>query len=203
MTAVSILLSKGVPMADLEDPSPKTDQDAPGEANVAAMYEEIRRLARGFMRSERADHTLAPTALANEAWLRLFGTTTPTFDDGGAFLAAAVTTLRRILVEHGRRRLRQKRGGNRMRADSDTDQIEAPLADERLLALDEALARLSEFDAAKGKLVELRFFGGLSVDEAAVVLGMSPRTAARDWRLARAFLRTQLDAGGLTDELDA
>lgn len=189
-------------MADLENPLPKSDADG-GEASVGAMYEEIRRLARRFMRSERADHTLAPTALANEAWLRLFGTTTPRFDDGGLFLAAAVTTLRRILVEHGRRRLRHKRGGDRARVDIDTDQLAAPLPDERLVALDEALARLSAFDAAKGQLVELRFFGGLSVDEAAVVLGISPRTAARDWRLARAFLRMQLDVGGIADDLDA
>ncbi len=172
------------------------------EPAVAAMYEEIRRLARGFMRSERDDHTLQPTALANEAWLRLFGTKTPTFDVDGAFLAAAVTTLRRILVEHGRRRLRKKRGGEVARADVDADQLPAPVADEHILALDEALDRLAKFDPAKSKLVELRFFGGLSVDEAAQVLGSSPRTAARDWRLARAFLRAELGGEVVDDGVD-
>jgi RNA polymerase sigma factor (TIGR02999 family) len=170
---------------------------------IAALYDEVRRLARSFMRSERSDHTLQPTALANEAWLRLFGTTTPTFDTGGAFLAAAVTTLRRILVEHGRRRGRKKRGGDRQRAEVDADQLPSPQADDRILALDEALQRLEAFDPGKSRLVELRFFGGLSVDEAAAVLGLSPRTAARDWRVARAFLQAELGAEAVDDDLDA
>jgi RNA polymerase sigma-70 factor (ECF subfamily) len=194
-----------VPMPDLSH----LLQHAPDDASLAdalaigAAYDEIRRLARSFMRNERADHTLAPTALANEAYLRLFGAEPQAFRDDGAFLAAAVTTLRRILVEHSRRRARQKRGGSARRADVDTEQLPAPAADERLIALDAALERLAAFDASKAKLVELRFFGGLSVDEAARVLAVSPRTAARDWRVARAFLRSELDGQEGTDDLDA
>ena len=169
---------------------------------VAALYEEIRRLARTFMRSERANHTLPPTAVANEAYLRLFGGQPVQFATSSEFLAAAVTTLRRVLVEHGRKRARHKRGGGKSHETLQPEQLAAPLADERLLALDEALGRLAAFDPDKARLVELRFFGGLSVDEAAAVLGQSPRTTAREWRVARAFLRTELDAPESTDGVD-
>jgi len=160
---------------------------------IAALYEEIRRLARTFMRSERSNHTLPPTAVANEAYLRLFRGNPPQFASSSEFLAAAVTTLRRVLVEHGRKRARYKRGGGRLQEPLQLEQLAAPVADERLVALDEALERLAAFDPGKARLVELRFFGGLSVDEAAAVLGQSPRTTAREWRVARAFLRTELD----------
>ena len=179
-----------------------TDPAASPEAAAAALYDEIRRLARGCLRGERSQHTLPPTALANEAWLRLFGAEAPQFASSGEFLAAAITTLRRLLVEHGRKRARLKRGGGRVHAPLQPDHVAAPLADERLLALDEALRQLAAFDPGKAKLVELRFFGGLSVDEAAAVLGLSPRTAARDWRVARAFLRSQLQAEGAPGDLD-
>ena len=179
------------------DPSAAADEHA-----VPALYDEIRRLARTFLRGERSNHTLPPTALANEAWLRLFGGTPPQFATSGEFLAAAITTLRRVLVEHGRKRARLKRGGDRVHEPLQPEQVAAPLADERLLAVDEALQRLAAFDPGKAKLVELRFFGGLSVDEAATVLGQSPRTTARDWRVARAFLRSQLLDEGGTRELD-
>ena len=179
------------------------DGGAPGdEAAIGALYDEIRRLARTFMRSERASHTLPPTAVANEAYLRLFGNRMPEFATSAEFLAAAVTTLRRVLVEHGRARARQKRGGGRAPSTLQPDQVAAPAADERLLALDEALAALAQFDPAKARLVELRFFGGLSVDEAASVLGQSPRTTAREWRVARAFLQSRLGADGGSGELD-
>jgi DNA-directed RNA polymerase specialized sigma24 family protein len=147
----------------------------------SALYGEIRRLARTFLRGERRNHTLPPTALANEAWLRLFGANPPPFASSGEFLAAAITTLRRVLVEYGRKRARLKRGGDRVH---------------------EPLQQLAVFDPGKARLVELRFFGGLSVDEAATVLGQSPRTTARDWRVARAFLRSQLQGEGGTRELD-
>jgi len=157
----------------------------PDAASIAALYEEVRRLARGLVRGERAGHTLAATALANEAWLRLCGCA-PTRANGPQFFAAAATTLRRMLVEHGRKRARQPRGA---------------AADGRLLALDRALERLASFDLAKATLVELRFFAGLSVDETARVLGVSERTAAREWRVARAYLLAALGVGG--DDLDA
>ncbi|MBL9076140.1 MAG: RNA polymerase subunit sigma-70 [Planctomycetes bacterium] len=183
---------------------PDTNRQEPSDAlTIGALYDEIRRLARSQMRRERPDHTLPPTALANEAYLRLFGSAPPNFTSGAEFLAAAVTTLRRILVEHGRRRLRQKRGGGAARAAIDTDELPAAATDDRVLALDEALQRLAEFDPGKARLVELRFFGGLSVDEAATVLDVSPRTAARDWRVARAFLRNELGAEAVGDDVDA
>ena len=177
--------------------------DLPDALTIGALYDEIRRLARSQMRRERPDHTLPPTALANEAYLRLFGASEPQFRNGGEFLAAAVTTLRRLLVEHGRRRRRQKRGGGVAHVALEADALPAAAADERLLALDEALQRLAAFDPGKARLVELRFFGGLGVDEAAAVLGVSPRTAARDWRVARAFLRAELGAEAAGDDLDA
>ncbi|HEX5051723.1 MAG TPA: ECF-type sigma factor [Planctomycetota bacterium] len=180
-----------------------TGASPPDEIAIGALYDEIRRLARSLMRHERPDHTLAPTALANEAYLRLFGASQPGFANGAEFFGAAVTALRRILVEHGRRRSRQKRGGSRGRADVETDLLPAPAADDRLLALDEALQRLAVFDPGKARLVELRFFGGLTVDEAASLLGQSPRTVAREWRVARAFLRAELQEGGEADDLDA
>jgi|KBSSwiStaDraftv2_1062776.scaffolds.fasta_scaffold457510_2 RNA polymerase sigma factor (TIGR02999 family) len=174
----------------------------PDEAAIAALYDEVRRLARGLMRGERANHTLAPTALANEAWLRLFGCA-PTFANGPQFFAAAATTLRRVLVEHGRRRAQLKRGGRFARCEVELDAVVAPAAaaaDARLLELDAALERLASFDLAKAKLVELRFFAGLSVEETARVLGVSERTAAREWRVARAYLLATLGGG---DDLDA
>lgn len=187
-------------------PQPPDPDDArasaPLPADTAALYGEVRRLARACMRSERRDHTLPPTAVANEAWLRLFGGALPAFASEAEFLAAAVTALRRVLVEHGRRRSRWKRGGGLQREELPADLAAAPVADERVLAVDEALARLAQVDPAKARLVELRFFGGLSVDEAAAVLGLSPRTAARDWRVARAFLRAELADEGHTDDLD-
>jgi RNA polymerase sigma factor (TIGR02999 family) len=172
------------------------------EAAVAALYAEIRRLARTFMRGERRNHTLPPTAVANEAYLRLFGREPVQFATSDEFLAAAVTTLRRVLVEHGRARARQKRGGGKAPVSLEPDQVAAPVADERLLALDEALRDLASFDPGKARLVELRFFGGMSVDEAAAVLDQSARTTARDWRVARAFLRSRLHAEGYGRVLD-
>lgn len=193
-----------VAMSDLNRLLQQTTPDMPADAaTVAALYDEVRRLARRWMRGERDDHTLQPTALANEAWLRLFGGQGATFANGDEFLAAVVTTLRRVLVEHARARGRLKRGGGRGKAELDVEQFVAPLPDERLVALDEALQRLHAFDPGKSRLVELRFFAGLSVDEAARVLGLSPRTAARDWRVARAFLRAELGVEADRDDVDA
>lgn len=187
-----------------QDPQQQTAPEVlPDGTTIGALYDEIRRLARGLMRNERRDHTLPPTALANEAYLRLFGAARPDFASGPEFLAAAVTTLRRILVEHARRRQRHKRGGGIAHEAIDADQLPAVAANERLLPLDDALRRLAELDPGKARLVELRFFGGLSVDEAAAVMGSSPRTAARDWRLARAFLRADLAGELPADDLDS
>lgn len=196
-----LAVSPPTPMADTPPTQPRAAGEQPDGTAIVALYDEIRRLARSLMRKERADHTLAPTALANEAYLRLFGSRAPTFANDGQFLAAAITTLRCVLVDHQRRRQRQKRGSGRVRRGDDLEQLPASLVDDRVLALEEALQRLAAFDPTKARLVELRFYGGLSVDEAARVLEVSPRTAARDWRVARAFLRTELQGKG-DDGLD-
>jgi RNA polymerase sigma-70 factor, ECF subfamily len=172
------------------------------EPAIGALYDELRRLARTCMRGERSDHTLPPTALANEAWLRLAHSNATDFADAGEFFAAAATTLRRILVEHGRRRSRQKRGGNQHRIDLPPEELAAPERDEQLLALDTALVRLAAVAPMKARLVELRFFAGLSVAEAANLLGLSERTVARDWRVARAFLHAELQGGNHAELLD-
>jgi RNA polymerase sigma factor (TIGR02999 family) len=170
------------------------------DAAVGALYDELRRLARGWMRGERPDHTLVPTALANEAWLRL-GSGNAKFATPAEFFAAASQALRRILIEHSRRRAAQKRGGDRGR-DAGSEELAAPERAAHLLALDGALERLTALDPMKARLVELRFYGGLAVPEVARLLGMSERTVAREWRVARAFLGAELQEGGGGPGLD-
>lgn len=162
---------------------------------LAAVYEELRRLASARLARESPDHTLQPTALVHEAYLRLVG-------DGGAdwrnrahFFAAAAEAMRRILVESARRKARLKRGGDRQRVALEHADAAAPEESLDLLALDEALGRLAERDAEKAELVKLRFFAGLSVQEAADVLGISRATADRHWAYARAWLYDEIRKG--------
>ena len=163
------------------------------EELAALLYGELREIARREMADERADHTLQPTALVHEAYLRLFGGENPSFENREQFFAAAATTIRRVLVDHARQRAREKRGGDRNRLPLEDVQPEAPIAPEGLLALDEALARLARFDPLKARIVELRFFAGMKVEELARVLGTSESTIRREWRAARAWLRGELD----------
>lgn len=166
-----------------------------GRDLAAAVYADFRRLARHHLRGERVDHTLQPTALANEVYLRMFGAPFPSVGSRAEFFAAAARTIRRILIEHARARARQKRGGGKQRvelATGDHPVAALPLADDRLIALDEALARLSAVDADKARIVELRFFGGFSVAEVAELTEASERTVAREWRVARAFLEGEI-----------
>jgi RNA polymerase sigma factor (TIGR02999 family) len=157
------------------------------------LYAELGDLARREMRGERADHTLEPTALVHELYLRLLAEDAPTFENRAHFFASAAVAIRRLLIEHARARSRHKRGGARDRERVPLDQQPAPPAsDERLLSLHEALEKLAEFDPQKARLVELRFFAGCTVQEAAQVLGVSESTVAREWRLARAWLAAQL-----------
>lgn len=158
----------------------------------ALLYDELHELARREMAHERAGHTLQPTALVNEAYLRLVGAAANTFADRDTFFAAAATAIRRVLVEHARRRTRDKRGGQRQRVPLEDAELAQPLADADLLALDEALSHLAELDPAKARLVELRFFGGLSLPELGKALGRSVSSVQREWRLARAWLRAHL-----------
>jgi RNA polymerase sigma factor (TIGR02999 family) len=163
---------------------------------AAAVYGDLRRLARQCLRGERADHTLQPTALANEVYLRLFGAPFPSVGSRAEFFAAAAQTIRRILIEHARGRAAAKRGGGRRRIDldpgADDTALAMPVPDDRLLELHAALNKLAEFDPDKARIVELRFFGGFSVAEVAALFGASERTIAREWRIARAFLESEL-----------
>jgi RNA polymerase sigma factor (TIGR02999 family) len=160
------------------------------------VYDELRRLARHRLAREAPGQTLNATALVHEAYLRLVGKNPEQPWDGrGHFFAAAAESMRRILVENARRKRRAKHGGDLARQDLEPDRIVAPEVPNELLAVDEALDRLAEVDAAAAKLVELRYFAGLSIPQAADVLGMSPRSADRLWAYARAWLRRELRPG--------
>lgn len=152
-----------------------------------AVYEELRRIADAVMAGERCGHTLEPTALTNEVWLRIRGSRNADSLNRGAFLGLAAQAMRRILTEHARRRSASKRGGGLRRTTLAGRTIEAAPED---LALDmeSALNQLEGTDSELARLVELRFYGGLSTEEIAEALGTSPRTVKRRWRFARAWL---------------
>lgn len=156
------------------------------------VYAELRMLAAAKLAQEKPGQTLDATALVHEAYLRLVGD--QQFDGRGHFFAAAAEAIRRILVEQARRRQAAKRGGARRREELDPDRIAAPAPDDELLALHEALERLAENHPEKAELVKLRYFGGLTADQAAAALGLSPSTADRHWAYARAWLRRSLAA---------
>lgn len=155
---------------------------------LAPMVEqELRRLASIYLSREQPGHTLQPTALINEAYLRLLEWNRVEWQDRAHFLAVAAKMMRRILVNHAVARDRQKRGGEAVLVSlAEADGV--PERTENLIALDEALTTLTQMDERKGRLVELRFFGGLTAEEAAEVLGISLRTVHREWDLARAWL---------------
>ena len=157
------------------------------------VYGELRQLAASRLGHETPGKTLQPTALVHEAYLRLVGEEERLWDSRGHFFAAAAEAMRRILVEDARRKGSRKRGGDRARADFDVDQLPAPELREDLLALDEALDRLAVADPEAARLVNLRYFAGLTLGEAAEVLGISPRTADRLWAYSRAWLHQALE----------
>lgn len=166
-------------------------------------YGELRGMAQALMRRERAGHTLDPTALVHEAWLRLDAQRTAGFAHRAEFFGAAATTMRRILVDHARARTRLKRGGGGADGlERVLDGLVAGFEDRagELLTLDEALTELARIDARLARLVELRFFAGLEMHAVAALLSISPRQAARDWTHARAWLRHRLDGGQAEDE---
>jgi RNA polymerase sigma factor (TIGR02999 family) len=170
------------------------DSAAAGNRNAAAdllalVYDELRRLAAARLAAEPSGNTLQPTALVHEAYLRLIGTPEgEQWNHRGHFFAAAAEAMRRILVESARRRRSLKRGGGQVPQGFDDLQIAAPQPAEDLLALDEALDRLAELDPVKAELVKLRYFAGLTIDEAAESLTISPATAKRYWTYARTWL---------------
>ena len=157
------------------------------------LYRELRGLAVSAMRSERGDHTLQPTALVHEAFLRL-ADDTGSIENRRHFFGIAATAMRRILVEHARARHAVKRGGHAPRVSVDDVAVPAPTALDPvdLEALDAALTQLAALDARQARVVELRYFAGLTVEETADVLEASPRTVKRDWQMARAWLRREM-----------
>ncbi len=157
------------------------------------LYRELRVLAISAMRSERGNHTLQPTALIHEAFLRL-ADNTASIENRRHFFGIAATAMRRILVEHARARHAVKRGGHAPRVNIDDVAVAAPTALDPvdLEALDAALTQLATFDPRQARVVELRYFAGLTVEEAADVLDASPRTVKRDWQMARAWLRREM-----------
>lgn len=159
------------------------------------VYEELRRIARR-RRPAGPGATVTTTELVHEAYLRLFDQTHLDFNDRRHFFAVAAMAMRQIVVDRARRRAALKRGGGAVRVELDEARLAAPDPIEEILSLDEALRRLEEMDPRLARVVELRYFGGLSVEETAEVIGMDPRTIKRDWRKARALLQAMLGGGG-------
>jgi RNA polymerase sigma factor (TIGR02999 family) len=161
------------------------------DALMPLVYEELRRIANHFIRLERPDHTLQPTALVHEAYLRLIDQRTASYKSRIHFYSVAATVMRRIMVDHARRRNAEKRGGGRVVAlESGIEAVQQESED--VVRVDQALELLARIDPRQARVVELRFFGGLSNEETAAVLGISERTAKRDWAMARAWLHREL-----------
>ena len=156
------------------------------------VYEELRHLAHHFMEGQRPDHTLQTTALANEAYLRLADQTNPRWQNRAHFFAVAARAMRQIVVDYARSQRSQKRGGGALKVDLDEAALVSPAESKEIVDLHEALELLAAVDSRKAQVVELKYFGGLNYDEMAEVLKISPVTVRRDWRLAKAWLYTEL-----------
>jgi RNA polymerase sigma factor (TIGR02999 family) len=168
-------------------------EEQAGRDLLPIVYDELRRLAAQRLAHENPGQTLQATALVHEAYLRIVGPDGKRpWDSPGHFFAAAAEAMRRILVENARRKSRQKRGGDLERRELDPDAIAAPLAGDDLIALDEALEKLSRLDPPIAELVKLRYFADLTIPQAAEVLGISPRMADFHWKYAKAWLRDEL-----------
>ncbi len=167
------------------------DETAP-ERLLAVVYDELRRLAHGYMRNERADHTLQATALVHEAYLRLVDWENVTWQNRAHFFATAARVMRRILVDHARDRNAQKRGGGIRTIALDKAVSFGSNENIDIVSLDEALAELAGFDPQQAQIVELRFFAGLTIEETAHALKVSESTVKRDWQIAKAWLYNRL-----------
>lgn len=171
----------------------QSGQEGAAEALVPLVYAELHALAVHFMRGERDDHTLQPTVLVHDAYLRLVGQRDTSWQSRSHFFGIAAQAMRRILVDHARRTRAAKRdGGERVTLDESVADRSGRTVD--LIALDDALARLAALDPRQARVVELRYFSGLDIEQTATVLGISPATVKRDWTFARAFLQRELDA---------
>jgi RNA polymerase sigma factor (TIGR02999 family) len=181
VTRILLAIEKGDPSA--------------AEQLLPLVYDELRKLAAEKMANERPGHTLEATALVHEAYLRLMGKShDPHWSGRGHFFAAAAEAMRRILIDNARRKHALKRGGDAQRVDLDAIELASDPGSDKLLALEDALIRLTNKDSAKAELVKLRYFAGLTTQEAAAVLGISTATADRYWAYARAWLQVEISA---------
>src|SRR5436190_3085730 len=170
-----------------------------GDANAAdkllpLVYEELRKLAAHRMANEAANHTLQPTALVHEAWMRLVGNQNPKFANRAHFFAAAAEAMRRILIDNDRRKRALRHGGGQQRVEFEQAELASATDDDQLLAVNEALDKLAAQNKLEAELVKLRYFVGMTLEEAAEVLGISARTANNYWAHARAWLFRELKA---------
>lgn len=165
------------------------------EKLIPLVYDELKRLARSYMRREREEHTLQTTALVHEAYLKLVRQRRVNWQGRSHFFGIAAQLMRRILIDHARGHLREKRGGTQTVLPLSEALVFSPEHSEDLLKLDEALGRLAKLDPRQSRIVELRFFGGLSVEETAESLDVSPKTVKRDWAVAKAWLHGELRTG--------
>jgi RNA polymerase sigma-70 factor (ECF subfamily) len=178
-------------MEPSEPPSPAAPVHSASEL-LPVVYDELRRQARRYLRGERAGHTLNTTALVHEAYLRLVGLDRIRWQNRTHFLALATQAMRQILLNYARDRRALKRGGGERPATLDEEHLLTAAQADHLLAVDEALERLKQLSERQYRIVECRFFGGLSIEETAEVTGLSPATVKRDWNLARAWLNREL-----------
>jgi RNA polymerase sigma factor (TIGR02999 family) len=163
------------------------------ERLMPLVYEDLRDRAAAYLARERSDHTLQPTALVHEAFVRLVGQNSVDWQNRAHFLAVTARVMRQVLIDHARSRNAAKRGGKRITLSNDLVMDEPKNVD--VVALDAALVELEKLDERQARVVELRFFGGLSIEETSEVLGISPATVKREWRMARAWLHATLAAG--------
>jgi len=161
---------------------------------IQATYDQLRAMAAAHMRGERPDHTLTATALVHEVSLQLLNAQAVTASNHGQFLALAAKAMRNLLIDHARARGRQKRGGDMQPLTLDESLMACDQRSQELVDLDEALERLGQLDGRKSQVVELRYFGGLSIDETAEILNVSPATVKRDWEVAKAWLLRELQS---------
>ncbi|MBL9170804.1 MAG: sigma-70 family RNA polymerase sigma factor [Verrucomicrobiales bacterium] len=178
-------ISQRIGVMDSSDPKAAEDL-------LPLVYQELRRMAAQRLAGEQRQHTLQPTALVHEAWLRMCGSEQRQWNDRQHFFASAVEAMRRILVDAARRRLAAKRGGGADRVDADELEMAAPAPDEQLLVVNEALEKFARVDARKAELVKLRYFAGMSFEDAATTLGIAVPTAKQWWAYARAWLRVEM-----------
>jgi RNA polymerase sigma factor (TIGR02999 family) len=167
-------------------------EEAAASKLMPVVYNELRRLAGIYMRREREDHTLQATALVHEAYLKLIDQRSVNWQSRAHFFGISAQLMRRILIDHARGHKRDKRGGDQQKVSLDDVFLFAEQESDELLAVDDSLNRLARLDPRQARVVELRFFGGLSVEEAADVMGVSPKTVKREWSVAKAWLAADL-----------